>query len=115
MATLQNTLCMEMMKVRGSFYCHRIIFLVFTYPAIPYILYIPSANSLLCTMMCYIQADPNFQMVFGYDVDEPNEANYAICSNQITERYNCLAVTLEMPYKVCTFVLLHYVYHKADH
>lgn len=54
MATLQNTLCMEMMKVRGSFYCHRIIFLVFTYPAIPYILYIPSANSLLCTMMCYI-------------------------------------------------------------
>lgn len=54
-------------------------------------------------------------MVFGYDVDEPNEANYAICSNQITERYNCLAVTLEMPYKVCTFVLLHYVYHKADH
>ena len=33
--------------------------------------------------------------------DEPLGANLAICSNQIADRYDCLAVTLEMPFKDC--------------
>ena len=32
-------------------------------------------------------------------MDLPNKANLSICSNQITERYNCLAFTFEMPFK----------------
>ncbi len=38
-------------------------------------------------------------MTFGYELDPPLSANYAMCSNQIAQRYDCLSVTLEMPYK----------------
>ena len=39
------------------------------------------------------------QSRFGYAPDEPQQANYAVCSNQIAQRYDCLSVTLEMPFK----------------
>ncbi len=38
-------------------------------------------------------------MTFGYELDPPLTANYAMCSNQIAQRFDCLSVTLEMPYK----------------
>lgn len=44
-------------------------------------------------------AFPAFQKVHGYGNDEPSGANLAICGDQIAHRFDCLSMTLEMPYK----------------
>lgn len=43
--------------------------------------------------------NPDFQRVHGYPPDPPGEANLSMCTNQIAERFNALALTLEMPFK----------------
>lgn len=40
-----------------------------------------------------------FQTQFGYPVNAPGKANLTICSNALAERFDCLAMTLEMPFK----------------
>ena len=45
------------------------------------------------------QLNPDFQTVYGYPVGSPGSANYGICSSYIAERFNCPAMTLEMPFK----------------
>ena len=47
----------------------------------------------------YARANPDMQATFGYTPDEPLQGNLAICSNQVAQRFNCLGVTLEMPFK----------------
>mmetsp|Transcript_43051 Transcript_43051/g.139016 ORF Transcript_43051/g.139016 Transcript_43051/m.139016 type:complete len:463 (+) Transcript_43051:125-1513(+) len=47
----------------------------------------------------YARANPDMQAELGYDPDPPLKANLAICSNQVAARFDCLAVTLEMPFK----------------
>lgn len=42
---------------------------------------------------------PDFQVDEGYPVDQPGKANLTVCTNQMVERYGCLAMTLEMPFK----------------
>lgn len=42
---------------------------------------------------------PDFQTEYGYPPDAPGEANMSICSNQIAERFQCLSLTLEMPFQ----------------
>ncbi|MGB3721336.1 MAG: M14-type cytosolic carboxypeptidase [Pacificimonas sp.] len=42
---------------------------------------------------------PDFQTRQGYPIDKPGSANLAICTNQMAERFGCLAMTLEMPFK----------------
>ena len=42
---------------------------------------------------------PDFQDTHGYDKDEPGKANLTIASCQIGERFNCLSLTIEMPFK----------------
>lgn len=42
---------------------------------------------------------PDFQDEFGYDKDKPGEANLSICSNQVGQRFDCLSLTMEMPFK----------------
>ena len=42
---------------------------------------------------------PDFQTEHGYDKDEPGKANLKICSKQIGSRFNCLSLTIEMPFK----------------
>src|SRR5690554_572174 len=42
---------------------------------------------------------PEFQVEHGYEVDKPGEANLTVASNAVSERFNCLAFTLEMPFK----------------
>ena len=42
---------------------------------------------------------PDFQDVRGYDKDKPGTANLSIASNSIAEKYKCLSITLEMPFK----------------
>merc|ERR1712025_1497643 len=48
-----------------------------------------------------VQANPDFQKEISYEPSPDGEANLAICSNQISHRFDCLAVTLEQPYKDC--------------
>ena len=47
----------------------------------------------------YARANPDMQAKFGYTPDAPLEGNLAICSNQVAQRFDCLGVTLEMPFK----------------
>lgn len=47
----------------------------------------------------YARANSDMQVLKSYEPDGSGAANLAICSNQIAERYDCLAVTLEQPYK----------------
>eukprot|EP00040_Diaphanoeca_grandis_P014807 m.75240 g.75240 ORF g.75240 m.75240 type:complete len:452 (-) comp24758_c0_seq1:336-1691(-) len=52
-----------------------------------------------CLCESQLRAFPAFQVEHGYGTDKLGEANLAICGAQITQRFDCLAVTLEMPYK----------------
>ena len=47
----------------------------------------------------YQRACPDFQQVHGYGVDEPGEANMTMAGNAVAERFQCLGLTLEMPFK----------------
>ena len=40
-----------------------------------------------------------FQTQYGYPTNAPGKANLTICSNALAERFDCLAMTLEMPFK----------------
>jgi murein tripeptide amidase MpaA len=42
---------------------------------------------------------PDFQTKKGYPVARPGTANLAMSTNQLAERFGCLAMTLEMPFK----------------
>jgi murein tripeptide amidase MpaA len=46
-----------------------------------------------------IQATPDFQDKEGYPIDPAGKANMAIATNAVAERFDCLAMTLEMPFK----------------
>ncbi len=42
---------------------------------------------------------PDFQQKLGYPVANPGQANLAMCTNQLAERFGCVSMTLEMPFK----------------
>ncbi|EKE87040.1 M14 family metallopeptidase [Idiomarina xiamenensis] len=42
---------------------------------------------------------PEFQSEYGYDRDEPGQANMTVACAAIGERFKCLSYTLEMPFK----------------
>jgi murein tripeptide amidase MpaA len=42
---------------------------------------------------------PEFQDTYGYDKDEPGKANLTVASNAVGHKFDCLAYTLEMPFK----------------
>lgn len=44
-------------------------------------------------------ANPDFQDQFGYERDKPGEANLTLATNYVGQHFNCLAYTLEMPFK----------------
>ncbi|WLW65258.1 MULTISPECIES: M14-type cytosolic carboxypeptidase [Psychrobacter] len=44
-------------------------------------------------------ASTDFQSEFGYDIDAPGTANMTIATHWVAERFDCLANTLEMPFK----------------
>ena len=46
-----------------------------------------------------MKVSPDFQTTVGYPVDKPGEANMTVCSNALADRFDCLALTLEMPFK----------------
>lgn len=43
--------------------------------------------------------NPDFQDNHGYPINKPGNANLTICSNQLASSFDCLAMTLEMPFK----------------
>ncbi|MBB3167924.1 M14 family metallopeptidase [Simiduia aestuariiviva] len=46
-----------------------------------------------------MNTNPDFQTAKGYEVDKPGTANLTICTNYIAHTFDCLAMTLEMPFK----------------
>ncbi|MCL4409217.1 MAG: hypothetical protein M1356_02670, partial [Gammaproteobacteria bacterium] len=46
-----------------------------------------------------LQATPEFQTEFGYELDAPGEANLTVASANVGETFDCLAFTVEMPFK----------------
>ncbi|WP_413693747.1 M14 family metallopeptidase [Pseudoalteromonas sp. KJ10-2] len=44
-------------------------------------------------------ATADFQSEFGYEIDAPGEANMTVATNWVAEQFDCLANTLEMPFK----------------
>ncbi|MCC5855090.1 MAG: hypothetical protein JJU10_05310 [Idiomarina sp.] len=47
----------------------------------------------------YLAATPEFQVTHGYERDAPGTANLTVASAAVGERFNCLAFTIEMPFK----------------
>jgi murein tripeptide amidase MpaA len=45
------------------------------------------------------QASPDFQTEHGYPIDEPGKADLSMCNNYVAEAFDCLSMTLEMPFK----------------
>lgn len=52
-------------------------------------------------LAAYARANPDIQAEIGYDADPAGEGDPRIASNQVALRFNCMSVTLEMPYKDC--------------
>jgi murein tripeptide amidase MpaA len=46
-----------------------------------------------------VQRTPDFQMKRGYAVAGKGKANLAMSTNQLAERFGCVSMTLEMPFK----------------
>lgn len=46
-----------------------------------------------------VQATPDFQAEIGYPRSKPGTANLTMCTNQVAQRFDCLAFTLEQPFK----------------
>ena len=42
---------------------------------------------------------PDFQTQQGYELSRPGEANLSMSTTQLAERYGCVSMTLEMPFK----------------
>jgi murein tripeptide amidase MpaA len=42
---------------------------------------------------------PDFQTAQGYEIPEPGQANMSMSTTQLAERYGCISMTLEMPFK----------------
>jgi murein tripeptide amidase MpaA len=47
----------------------------------------------------FLEVSPDFQTKFGYEIDVKGEGNMTVATNAIGDRFNCLAYTLEMPFK----------------
>lgn len=47
----------------------------------------------------YVMANPSFQTEHGYPVAADGGADMSMCTNAVANRYDCLAMTLEMPFK----------------
>ena len=57
------------------------------------------AKNLADFLEAYKKASPDFQTRVGYGLSAPGTANLTMCTNFTAHRYDCLAMTLEMPFK----------------
>lgn len=49
-----------------------------------------------------VQASPDFQTQYGYEVDEAGTATLKMATDYIAQAFDCLSMTLEMPFKDTT-------------
>ncbi len=49
----------------------------------------------------YQKSNSDIQTTIAYEPEEPGKGRMNVCSNQIACRFDCLAATLEMPFKDC--------------
>lgn len=62
--------------------------------------YTPRIADLELTFRQVLQAQtPDFQTLHGYTLDDPGQANMTLACNSVGARFDCLAMTLEMPFK----------------
>lgn len=45
------------------------------------------------------RSSPDFQTVHGYEPTPPGQANLTMCTNYVADRFGCLSMTLEQPFK----------------
>lgn len=57
------------------------------------------AQDLADFLSAYKTASPDFQTRVGYPTSQPGKANLSMCTNWAAHEYDCLAMTLEMPFK----------------
>jgi len=57
------------------------------------------AKDLADFLTAYKQTSPDFQTEVGYGLSAAGAANMTMCTNFTAHRYDCLAMTLEMPFK----------------
>ena len=57
------------------------------------------AGNLAAFLSAYKTASPDFQTKHGYPKNKPGTANLTMCTNYTAHAYDCLAMTLEMPFK----------------
>ncbi len=57
------------------------------------------AKDLKDFLSAYKIASPDFQTDKGYALSKPGKANLSMCTNWTAHEYQCLAMTLEMPFK----------------
>lgn len=57
------------------------------------------AQNLTDFITAYEQASPDFQTQHGYPVNPPDSANLSMCGNYTAKQFQCLSMTLEMPFK----------------
>ncbi len=46
-----------------------------------------------------LERSPDFQTEYGYPKTPPGKANMSVCSSYVSEVFNCVAITLEQPFK----------------
>jgi len=47
----------------------------------------------------WLRISPDLQTEIGYEKNKPGEANLDVCAKQVGEQFNCLSLTVEMPFK----------------
>lgn len=57
------------------------------------------AKNLAAFLEAYKKSSSDFQTKHGYGLSKPGEGNLTMCTNFTAHRYDCLAMTLEMPFK----------------
>ena len=57
------------------------------------------AKNLAAFLTAYETASPDFQTEKGYATSAPGTGNLSMCTNYTAHAYDCLAMTLEMPFK----------------
>ena len=45
------------------------------------------------------RVSPDFQTRQGYEIPAPGQANLSMSTTQLAERFGCVSMTLEMPFK----------------
>lgn len=65
---------------------------------------VPSYNERIATLentfkQAWLTVTPEFQTTYGYELDAPGQANMTVATAWVGDHFNCLAYTIEMPFK----------------